>query len=60
MSEEMRYGEWEIWGGDFGHEVKEVAGHEKKEAKQDLSFGTGRAPELITKWNGNNKITKVL
>ena len=33
-SAKMRYGECEILRGHFDHEVKEVADHEIKEAKQ--------------------------
>lgn len=57
MSADVRYGEWKIRGG-FGYEVR-VAGHGKRETKQDLRFCGGQAPKLITELNRNNKITKL-
>lgn len=46
------------FGGGFGYEVR-VAGHGKRETKQDLRFCGGQAPKLITELNRNNKITKL-
>lgn len=46
------------FGRGFGDEVEELTGHESQ--KPSRPFGPGRAPELSTKWNRNNKITRVL